>query len=113
MPHTGKENPLLFALGQIDKLREDVWFANEESNEKIEEFYELICAQPANDDLPPSPELCTGDTIELKSDVLGIDLSAYVDANQISILIEKRISAIHLPIMFMELHSQQLQLIVY
>ena len=81
------EGSLLFALGHIDKLREDVWFDSEESVEKIEEFYELICAQPANDDLPSSPDLCSGSTIELKSDVLGINLVAHADANHISILI--------------------------
>ena len=64
------EGALLFALGQIDKLREDVWFDKEERIEKIEEFYELLCGQPANDDLPLTPELCSGDTIELRSDVL-------------------------------------------
>jgi hypothetical protein len=81
------EGALLFALGRIDKLRENVWFDKEESTEKIEEFYELLCAHPANDDLPSSPELCLGDTLELKSNVLGMNLVARVDANQISILI--------------------------
>lgn len=81
------EGALLFAFGHIDKLREGVWFGNEESTEKIEEFYELLCAQPANDDLPSSPELCLGDTIMLKSNVLGMDLVAHVDSNQTSILI--------------------------
>jgi len=81
------EGTLLFALGHIDKLREGVWCDKEESTDKIEEFYELLCAHPANDDLPFSPELCLGDTIELKSNVLGINLVARVDANQISILI--------------------------
>ncbi|MFZ2168939.1 MAG: hypothetical protein WAW61_04795, partial [Methylococcaceae bacterium] len=81
------EGALLFALGHIDKLKEDVWFDKGESIEKIEEFYELVCAQPANEDLPYSPELCSGETIELKSDVLGINLIAHVDANPISILI--------------------------
>jgi len=81
------EGALLFALGHIDKLKEGVWFESDENIEKIEEFYELVCSQPANDDLPHSPELCSGDTIELKSDVLGMNLVAHVDANQISILI--------------------------
>ena len=85
------EGALLFALGQIDKLREDVWFDKEESIEKIEEFYELICAQPANDDLPLSPELCSGDTIDLRSDVLGMNLIAHVDAYPTSILIAESI----------------------
>jgi len=79
------EGTLLFALGHIDKLREDVWFDKEDSIEKIEEFYELVCAQPANDDLPEVPELCLGRAIELKSDVLGMNLIFHVDANQISI----------------------------
>lgn len=81
------EGTLLFALGHIDKLREDVWFDKEENTDKVEEFYELLCAHPANDDLPFLPELCLGETIELKSNVLGINLVARVDANQISILI--------------------------
>ena len=89
------EGSLLFALGHLDKLRADVWFDNKESTEKIEEFYELVCAQPANDDLPLLPELCSGDTIELKSCVLGINLVIYADANQISILIaESLLSAL-------------------
>jgi hypothetical protein len=79
------EGTLLFALGHIDKLREDVWFDKEDSVEKIEEFYELVCAQPANEDLPDLPELCLGRTVELKSDVLGMNLIFHVDANQISI----------------------------
>lgn len=81
------EGALLFALGHIDKLRKDVWFDNDESTEKIEEFYELVCMQPANDDLPPLPELCSDDTIELKSDILGMNLVAHVDAYPTSILI--------------------------
>jgi hypothetical protein len=81
------EGTLLFALGHIDKLREDVWFDKEDSIEKIEEFYELVCEQPANDDLPDLPELYLDRTIELKSDVLGMTLIFYVDANQISIWI--------------------------
>ncbi len=85
------EGALLFALGHIDKLREDVWFDKEESTEKIEEFYELICAQPANDELPASPELCMGDIIKLKSNVLGLNLVAHVDANHTSILIAESI----------------------
>ena len=79
------EGTLLFALGHIDKLREDVWFNKEDSIEKIEEFYELVCTQPANDDLPDVPELYLGKTIGLKSDVLGMNLIFHVDANQISI----------------------------
>ncbi len=81
------EGTLLFALGHIDILREDVWFDKEDSIEKIEEFYELVCAQPANDDLPDVPELCLGRAIELKSDVLGMNLIFHVDASQISIWI--------------------------
>lgn len=81
------EGTLIFALGNLDILRENEWFASEESAENIERFYDLISAQPANDDLPPLPELCSGNTIELKSDVLGMNLVAQVDGNEISILI--------------------------
>jgi len=81
------EGTLLFALGHIDKLKEDVWFDKDDSIEKIEEFYELVYAQPANDDLPEVPELCVGETTELKSNVLGLNLIFHVDANQISIWI--------------------------
>lgn len=89
------QGALIFALGHIDELRDGIWFENEENAEKIEEFYELICAQPANDDLAPLPELCLGDTIELKSNVLGMSLVVQVDTNQVSILIaESLLSAL-------------------
>lgn len=85
------EGSLLFALGHIDKLKEDVWFDSEDSTEKIEEFYELVCAQPANIDLPSSPELYSGKIYELKSNILGMNLVAHVDANTTSLLIAESI----------------------
>lgn len=81
------EGSLLFAFGQLGKLREDVWFEEEADDEEIEDFYNLICHQPANDDLPLSPELYSNEISKLESGVLGLTLTVDVDSNQTSILI--------------------------
>ena len=81
------EGALIFALGQTGKLRQDVWFDDNASDAEIERFYNLVCDQPANDDLPISPELYSSDILEFTSNVLGITLVAEVDSNQSSILI--------------------------
>ncbi|WP_020167399.1 MULTISPECIES: hypothetical protein [Methylotenera] len=79
------EATLVFALGDLEALINDLKF--EDSEEKIEQFFNLLYSQPAREDLPLVPELCNGEILSLKSDVLGMSLIMQVDANEISILI--------------------------
>ena len=79
--------PSQYFAGANPKLREDVWFEKDESDQDIEKFYNLVCQQPANEDLPPSPELYTEDVVILDSKVLGVNLTVEVDSNRTSILV--------------------------
>ena len=49
------EHTLLFALGEIEVLKDSEWCGENESIEKIEKFFELLNKQSANHDLPLTP----------------------------------------------------------
>ena len=86
------EGSLLFSLGHLKKLKEDVWFDENEEDSKIEDFYQLICAQPANDDLPTKPELGEMDEITLSSKVLGANFQFTIDNYPIAILLAESLA---------------------
>lgn len=81
------EGSLLFSMGNFDKLREDVWFNDDESDDKITEFYQLLYSQPANEELTETPETGLSETVLCKSKVLGCDLVVQADNKPNSILI--------------------------
>jgi len=87
------EGSLLFAFGNIDKFRNDFWSDKNKSDEKIEEFFELLSSQPANEDLPEIPEIGISETISLRSKVLGCNLTVQANNNPNSILISETLLA--------------------
>ena len=85
------EGGLLFALGYYDELKEDVWFEDTETDEKIDEFYQIVYAQPANQQVPKSIELGNQETTVISSIILGTRFSVTMQTNPISLLIAESI----------------------
>jgi tetratricopeptide (TPR) repeat protein len=81
------EGTVLFALGEIEKIREHKLLGENSSDADIENFFEVLSSQPASEDLPEIPELFTTDTIELRSNILGCRLRFQASNNSTSILI--------------------------
>lgn len=78
----------LFALGEVDVLKESEGFKDKNTEEEVNDFFELLSSQPASEDLPDAPELFLRDGfVVLKSNVLGCNLLFEVQPNPTSILI--------------------------
>lgn len=65
---------LLYALGYESFLREEDYIPQEESTESVRKFFEQWINQPAKDDIPEQPVLHSGESIELRSCILGCDI---------------------------------------
>lgn len=87
------EGTVLFALGEIEKIREYKLLGENSPDADIENFFEVLSSQPASDDLPELPELFTTDTVELRSNILGCTLKFQVSNNPTSTLIAESLLA--------------------
>lgn len=62
----------LFALGQIERIREEGYVADMD-DAAVQTFFERWHDQPAKDDIPPYPLLVAGATTSLRSVILGTE----------------------------------------
>jgi hypothetical protein len=65
---------LLYALGHEDYLRAENVIPTGQSQEDVLTFFSKWASQPASDDLPAKPNLLHGDTVTLRSNVLGCEV---------------------------------------
>jgi hypothetical protein len=85
----------LYALGYEDTLRSEDWIPDEENGEDVREFFDSWMEQPANHDLPETPEFLVGETVELRSQVLGCNIVAELpNTNRSLFIAESVLSAI-------------------
>jgi hypothetical protein len=87
------EGTLLFALGNINKLREDKLFLEDDSNEDIENFFTVLSSQPASDQMPAIPEFFTDSSTQLAGNILGCKIIFEAEPNPISILVAETLLA--------------------
>lgn len=85
---------LLYALGHEDLLRKAKMIHPEETQKSIREFFWKWFDQPANEDLPKSPELLDQSEVMLYSIILGCKLVFRVENNLQSIYLAETILAV-------------------
>jgi hypothetical protein len=76
---------LLMLMGQEAKLREEGWIPASESGAAAAEFFDGLYAQGDKIELPDLPDYFLGDSVTLKSIILGCSLTIVCDNNLASL----------------------------
>ncbi len=81
------EGCMLFALGNIKKLKQNIWLDDSMSDEKIENFYKSLMSKYDSDHISKYLEIGASEKVVLRSNVIGCNLIFEVENHSISILI--------------------------
>jgi len=82
---------LLYVLGYESVLREDGYIPEEETGEKVAEFYSLLASQPVSDDLNGPLVLNDDSDQTFVTTVLGIQINVNVTGSTTSILVAETV----------------------
>lgn len=82
---------LLYALGYEDLLRSEGVIPESEGSEAIQELFGQMTRHPAAQDLPDRPELLDGESITLRSYVLGCAVAVHADNSLLSLFLGEQI----------------------
>ncbi|MEF3696520.1 hypothetical protein [Desulfolutivibrio sp.] len=80
---------VLFTMGYEDMYRSEYG----ENDQDLQHYFSLWLAQPANDDLPVMPDWLLGETVEMKTNILGCEIKVVADNKTNSIVLGEAILA--------------------